>query len=134
MKSQPIYKNQLFEKKHEKLLPVHKFVSRQLKFAAVSALIIALSLAIGTCGYRYFADLDWIDAFYNASMILTGMGPVEFLRTDSAKLFSSFYALFSGVAFLTTTAVLFAPVIHRFIHLIHVEEEDLEKETSGSND
>ena len=81
---------------------------------------------MGILGYHYFGRLSWIDALLNASMILTGMGPVNRLDTDAAKLFASFYALFSGVAFLTFVGVLFAPVYHRFLHRFHLSEEDVD--------
>ena len=79
------------------------------------------SLAFGAIGYHALADLPWLDATLNAAMILTGMGPVDPLRTPAAKLFGIFYALFSGVAFLTMVAVLFAPVAHRFLHRFHLD-------------
>jgi len=66
-------------------------------------------------GYHYFGLLPWIDALLNASMILTGMGPVDPMRSTAGKLFATFYALYSGIAFLTMMAVLLAPVIHRLM-------------------
>ena len=72
---------------------------------------------------EYF-NLGWIDALLNASMILTGMGPVNEAQTNGAKLFASFYAIYSGVAFLTCVAVLFGPVLHRFLHRFHLDIED----------
>lgn len=69
-------------------------------------------------------DMTWLDSFYMACMILTGMGPVAEMTTTKAKLFSSFYALYSGVAFLSITAVFFAPIIHRLLHILHVETDD----------
>jgi hypothetical protein len=87
-----------------------------------SSVMLGASLALGMVGYKYFAGLSWIDSFYNASMILTGMGPANEMPDDAAKLFSGCYALFSGIAFLSTAAVFFAPIAHRFLHLIHVDE------------
>ena len=69
-----------------------------------------------------FAGLEWIDSFHMACLILTGMGPVVEMKTTAAKLFSSFYALYSGVAFLSITAVFLAPIIHRILHILHVEK------------
>ena len=86
-------------------------------------MIIAFSLAIGVFGYCYFGDVSIVDGFYNASMILTGMGPVTPMQTDAAKIFASLYALFSGIAFLTTAAVLLAPAIHRVLHLLNLDVE-----------
>jgi hypothetical protein len=91
----------------------------------VSALLVALWLLIGTVGFRMSAPpaYGWMDCFHNASMLLSGMGPV-IMDFDSAggKLFSSFYALFSGVAFITNITILLAPAAHRFFHSLHVEE------------
>lgn len=82
---------------------------------------MAGSLALGVLGYHIVAGLSWLDSLVNASMILTGMGPVDAMTTDGAKLFASFYALFSGVAFLTIVAVLLAPAVHRFLHRFHLD-------------
>lgn len=82
---------------------------------------MAGSLALGVLGYHALAGLSWLDALVNASMILTGMGPVNEMTTVGAKLFASFYALFSGVAFLTIVAVLLAPAVHRFLHRFHLD-------------
>lgn len=92
-----------------------------------SLLILTLSLGIGTGGYHFLGKLSWIDSFLNASMILTGMGPVDHLDTRPGKLFSACYALFSGVSFLTFVAVLFTPIYHRFLHRFHLSIEDDEK-------
>lgn len=72
----------------------------------------------------YFYNLTWVDALLNASMILTGMGPVDVAKTNGAKIFASVYAIYSGVAFLTSVAVIFAPVLHRFLHRFHLNTED----------
>ncbi|MHB9081979.1 MAG: hypothetical protein ACYC3X_31325 [Pirellulaceae bacterium] len=90
--------------------------------------IIVGSLFVGSAGYHYFGDLPWIDSLLNASMILAGMGPVDPLKTDSAKLFASFYALYSGVAFLAIMAVLTAPLLHRLLHKFHMEISEGERE------
>ncbi len=82
---------------------------------------MAGSLGLGVLGYHLLGGLSWLDALVNASMILTGMGPVNVVATVAGKLFASFYALFSGVAFLTIVAVLLAPVVHRFLHRFHLD-------------
>lgn len=84
---------------------------------------------MGSAGYHYLGDLPWIDALLNASMILAGMGPVDPIQSSAAKLFASFYALYSGIAFLTMVAILMAPLLHRFLHRFHLEvsDEDGEK-------
>lgn len=87
-------------------------------------MLLILSLTIGVLGYFFIGGLSLIDSIYNASMILTGMGPIDKMTTDSAKLFASAYALFSGVIFLSTVAVFFAPFAHRLIHLFKIDEMD----------
>jgi len=110
-----------FESKNKALLPFPAFLKRVLRYFIYALVMITISLGIGTLGYACFAKLSWVDAFYNASMILTGMGPVNAMQTDAAKLFSSFYALFSGIAFLSTIAIFLAPIAHRFLHLLHID-------------
>jgi hypothetical protein len=97
------------------------FVRRLLRNCGIGAGVIGICLGLGVLGYHAFGALGWLDALLNASMILTGMGPVDRMTTTGGKLFSSFYALFSGVAFITTIGVLLAPVIHRFFHKFHLE-------------
>jgi hypothetical protein len=78
---------------------------------------------MGVLGYHFLEGLGWLDALLNASMILGGMGPVNELHRDAGKWFASFYALFSGVAFVAGMGVLFAPIVHRFLHKLHVESQ-----------
>jgi len=113
----------MFETKSEQLLPRREFILRMLRSAAVALVIVAASLAAGSAGYHLFGGLPWLDSLLNASMILTGMGPVEPMTTPAGKLFATFYALYSGVAFLSLMAVLLAPLIHRAMHRFHLEEE-----------
>lgn len=103
-------------------LPPRRAFVRQLgRGFLFSSGVIGLSLSIGVAGYHLVAGLGWIDAILNASMILSGMGPVDPMRTTGAKLFASGYAIFSGVAFLTSVGVMFAPLAHRFLHRFHLE-------------
>ena len=115
-----------FEHHRRPLLGRREFIARQLRYALFSLLILFVSIGIGTAGYHHWGRLSWIDAFLNASMILTGMGPVDHMETAGAKLFSAFYALFSGISFLTFAAVLFSPIYHRFLHKFHLSLEDKE--------
>ena len=100
------------------------YLVRQLKFFLAAQVFVAFSLAIGTWGYMGLAHLRLVDAFMNASMILGGMGPVDPLPNDGAKWFASFYALYSGIALLTTVAVILTPLVHRFLHRLHLDEKD----------
>ena len=109
------------EHKRQKVVSVKHFLIRLVRYSLFAVLLIILSVGIGMVGYKYCANLSWLDSFYMASMILTGMGPVAEMTTNGAKLFSSFYALYSGIAFLSITAVFFAPIIHRLLHILQVE-------------
>lgn len=112
------------KKTNRNILPRKAFLKRVLRYTLFSVSLLLVSLLIGTFGYHYLAGLGWLDSFYNASMILTGMGPVSELATPTAKVFSSLYALFSGVIFLSIVAVFFAPFAHRLMHLLHVDPEE----------
>lgn len=90
----------------------------------ISAAIIFGALFAGVLGYHTIARLGWVDSILNASMILTGMGPVSPMDTTSAKLFASAYALFSGIVFLSAMGIVLAPVFHRIIHKFHLEDDD----------
>ncbi len=113
------------EMKSQQVVSVNRFVIRMLKYVGFASILIAISVGIGMIGYHHFADIGWIDSFHMSCLILTGMGPVVEMKSVGAKLFSSFYALYSGVAFLSITAVVFSPIIHRLLHILHVEDEEL---------
>jgi len=85
---------------------------------------VGVSLGSGVLGYHYIAGMNWIDSVLNASMILGGMGPVDPLKTEAAKLFASAYALFSGLVAITVMGMVLAPLAHRALHLFHLDEED----------
>ncbi len=112
-----------FEHKSKKVISVKSFIRRQFQFVIYAVLIIVFSLVLGMVGYHYLGNLGWIDSLLNASMILTGMGPVNLLSSNAAKIFASAYSLYSGIVFLTTTAMLLAPAVHRLMHILHLETE-----------
>lgn len=113
-----------FEHHRQPLASQHAFLQRVLRYLGLSFGIIAGSLAIGVLGYHFTEGLPWLDALLNASMILGGMGPVDPLHTAAGKWFASFYALFSGMVLLVAVGVLIAPVVHRFLHRLHLQIED----------
>ena len=114
----------MFEHRHQPLLPKHLFLRRVLRHFGFAVVILIFSLGVGILGYHFCEGLSWLDALLNASMILSGMGPVNPIQHIAGKWFVSFYALFSGVAFITTVGVLSAPVVHRFLHKFHLEMRD----------
>lgn len=105
-------------------LPLPLFIRRLGRNLLIGLGIIALSLLLGMAGYRHYEGMSWVDAYINAAMILSGMGPVTQLATDEGKIFAGSYALFSGIIFLVVIAVIFAPLIHRFLHKFHMEESN----------
>lgn len=109
------------ERRHDSLLPRRQFLSRQLRYTLMAGGVVVASLCLGILGYRWLGGLDWIDALLNASFILTGMGPVDPMKTVAGKLFASAYAIFSGIAFLSTIGILLTPIVHRFLHRFHLE-------------
>jgi hypothetical protein len=122
MKKSPIKHFTMYESKRQALASSKVFFKRLLWNFTISAAILSICLLIGVVGYHYLAPSTWIDAFHNASMILSGMGPVIEIKTDQGKWFSSFYALFSGIVFITNIGFILAPAIHRLFHALHLEE------------
>jgi hypothetical protein len=112
------------EQPKQKVLPLPQFFLRLGRYGFFSLILITFSVGIGVLGYNYFGKLNWLDSFYMSCMILTGMGPVTEMTSESSKLFSSFYALYSGIAFLSITAVFLAPIVHRFLHILQVDRDD----------
>lgn len=117
----------MFEHKSDALLPFPKFAIRVLYALAIAVGVVAIALTCGTIGYHWAGRLPWIDALMNASMILTGMGPVATMETTGAKLFASGYALFSGIVFLSSVGLVFAPILHRILHRFHLDDAPPEK-------
>ncbi len=113
----------VYERHHEKLAPRAVFLRRVARSSLLSLAVVFGALSLGVCGYRFIEGLPLVDALLNASMILGGMGPVAELRTTAGKLFASFYALFSGLVFITVSGLLLAPVVHRFLHKFHLETD-----------
>jgi len=118
----------MYENKKQKLAPRTVYLKRIRKNALMAGIVLFFSLSLGVVGYKLtIPEMGWYDSLLNASMILSGMGPIidptlELSRT--AKVFASAYALFSGITFLSTFGLLIAPVVHRFFHRIHLEDED----------
>jgi hypothetical protein len=88
---------------------------------ALASCIVGFALGVGILGYHHFDKLSWLDSFENAAMILSGMGPMTQGEPDAGKIFAGCYALFSGLVFVTSVGVVFAPVLHRFLHKFHLE-------------
>ena len=110
-----------------RLTPVisrQRFVQRMIRHIAVAIVLISIAWAIGIIGYHVTEHFSWIDATINAAMILGGMGPVDHVNTTAGKLFASFYALFSGIFFIAIAGIVLAPITHRLLHTLHVDERE----------
>jgi hypothetical protein len=112
----------MYEHRKQKLAPMKTFYRRLAKNMIFASIVLGISLVIGLVGYHYTAGAGWLDSLHNASMILSGMGPVIEITTVSGKWFSAVYALFCGIVFITNIGIILAPVVHRIYHRLHIEE------------
>ena len=110
-----------YEQHGQKLAPFSVFAGRLARHVALACCVLGVVLFIGIAGYHWLAGLRWVDSLLEASMILGGMGPVNPIKTTSAKVFASAYALFSGVVFIGVMGIVLTPVAHRLMHKFHVE-------------
>jgi hypothetical protein len=118
----------MFESRHNRLASTSVFAMRMMRVLLFAIGVVAAALAIGTAGYCYFGEMDLVDGFFNASMILTGMGPASPEKMcDAGKIFAALYALFSGLVFISLIAIVIAPIAHRMLHRFHLDEQDLQE-------
>ncbi len=111
------------------------FFSKILKYLTLSALFIFLGLIVGILGYHWTAHLSWLDSLVEASMILSGMGPVNPLSTASAKVFASLYALFSGLIFVIGMGIVLSPLIYSLLGQFPVSlKQETEEEGKQQQD
>ena len=113
-----------FERLSEPLATRQEFAGRLVRSIVIGVLIVAAALFGGMAGYHVFEGLDWIDSFVNAAMILSGMGVLAAPVSVEGKLFAGLYAIFCGLVLIAATAIMFTPVIHRFLHQMHMDDED----------
>ena len=113
----------MYETKNQPPVARARFARRLLAHAVAALVLLVASLALGMAGYVVFEHLSWVDAFLNASMLLGGMGPVNLPQTTAGKLFAGLYALYAGLVFIVTAALLFTPVLHRMLHRFHWDEK-----------
>lgn len=113
-----------WEAKSEPLASRGVLAGRLAGSLGVALALIAASLLAGMAGYRYLEGLSWVDAFENAAMILSGMGPVAGMKSEAGKIFAGAYAIYSGLLLIAATGLILAPVLHRVMHSLHVEDDD----------
>jgi len=117
------------ERRHHRLATPAAFRRRLIGTGSVGLGLVIVSLAIGIAGYAVTEHLTLLDAFLNASMILSGMGPLHDPQTVAGKLFAGFYAIYSGFAVIGIAAIMFAPVVHRLFHRFHIADSDNDPRT-----
>ncbi|MEO8019550.1 MAG: hypothetical protein ABI769_17200 [Pseudomonadota bacterium] len=113
----------MYESNNARPIARPRFAKRVLAHFAIALGLIAFSVAMGMTGYVYFEHLPWLDAFLNAAMLLGGMGPVNAPVTDAGKLFAGLFALYAGLVFIVTAALLFTPLLHRLMHHFHWDDK-----------
>lgn len=116
------------QKKHEYYLHKSRFIAHLTRNVLYGIFFVIFALFIGMLGYHFFEKMSWVDSFVNASMILSGMGPLTALTSSGGKIFAGCYALFSGLIFIAIVALVFSPIIHHIFYKIHLESAaDLKK-------
>ncbi len=113
-----------FEHRSHPVASRRKFMRRMFVAVGLWAVLTLVGLVIGMAGYAYFEGMSLVDAYVNAAMILSGMGPVSELKTTGGKIFAGSYAIFSGLIIVVATGIVLAPIFHRVLHRFHVETTD----------
>lgn len=111
----------MFESHTQPIVPRAEFLKRLAASAGFGLAAIAGSLLVGMLGFREIEGMGWVDSFLNAAMLMGGEGPLDHPRNDAGKIFEGVYALYCGVAFISVAGIIFAPVVHRFLHKLHRE-------------
>lgn len=113
----------MLKKFSEPFPPFSLFIRHLLQAIFIGVFLIIVALCIGMWGYHTYEGMSWIDAFVNAAMILSGMGPMTPLLTDAGKMFAGFYALFSGLFFILVMGVMLGPIVNRVMHRWHLQNK-----------
>ena len=113
----------MYESRRQPLLGQRAFLKRLLGHFAVAFALVLGSVAIGMAGYIRLEGFSALDAFLDTAMLLGGMGPVHVPRTDAGKLFAGFFALYAGLVFVATAALVLGPLVHRVLHRFHLDRE-----------
>ena|ERR1700733_5599107 len=111
----------LFEHHQDPIISKEKFVERVARCVWVASMLLAGTILVGAMVYHFMEGFSWVDASMNAIMIMTGLGLTDTLHTTGAKIFTCFYAIITAVVFYAVLAIIFAPLIHRFLHEFHLE-------------
>jgi hypothetical protein len=113
-----------FESRGQPLAAPQSFAMRLLRNVLWSAGVVLIWLIIGMAGYGGLEGMSVVDAFVNAAMILSGMGPVQTLNTAGGKIFAGFYAIISGIVIFGIAGIALAPLYHRMLHKFHLQDDE----------
>lgn len=113
----------MYERKHEPLAPLSKFFLRIFFGAFYGCLLVVITIFIGMEGFRLLEAMTWTDAFANASMIISGVGAITPIITQTGKIFSGIFSVISNVIFMSVIAIIFSPIIHRCFHKFHLDSD-----------
>jgi len=117
-----------YERKNDGLAPQHVYFARLARNVALALALTAVALLVGVLGFIWFAELSPLDAFLNAAMLISGMGPTGDYQGDAGKIFGGLYALFAGLFMLVIVGLVLTPVFHRMMHQFHLDDDE---ETGG---
>lgn len=121
---------------HTDPLASHRvFVGRMAMQLLLAVGLVIAALLFGVVGYSTIGRLDFVDAFLESSMLLSGAGPLYTERSSSnaLKIFSSLYALFSTLIVVAAVGLLASPVVHRILHRMHIRRPG-GQQASGAKD
>jgi hypothetical protein len=117
-----------FEHRSEPIAPRHRFLGRVLANIGVAFVVIGAFVVAGAAAYHFFLrpDGNFWNAIHRASMIITGMGPVEPPGEGPEKAFVDVYAIISTLVLTAVLGIVLAPFVHRVMHYLHIPDEDNE--------
>jgi hypothetical protein len=122
-----------YERLSQPLASQAVYMKRVATNLGLTGSLMAVSLVVGMGGYRHLGPMGWDDAFANASMIMSGMGPLSDLKTAGGKVFEGAYALYSGLFLIISASLILGPVVHRFLHRMHLADEDESGDDDGDS-
>lgn len=116
----------MFERRDQPVISLQRFALRVVKAFLIVGVIDSVAVSLGAFGYREFARLDWLSAWQDAAMIITGNGLVVPIRTAAGRIFSMFDALIGVLVFITSAGVVLSPILHRVLHVLHIQTREVE--------
>lgn len=113
----------MYESRREPLLPTACFFRRLIKHVLCAILLIVFTLAVGLAAHLWLEPVNWHDALLNTAMIVSGLGPFILPATVGGKIFFTLYSIVVSLMFVATLGLILAPVAHRIIHKLHLDDD-----------